>query len=399
MILKDIILSEISDSRGEPTIEVGVENIKGGKFFAQIPSGKSCGTNEAQTLPYGEAARVLEETIKKEIIKKNFKSIEELDRLLIKLDGTINKNKLGGNLMLGISIAFSRALAAEKNLELWQLIRNEFFKNEVEKKLPRIFSNLINGGAHAKNNLDIQEFMVIVSSDESIGQSYEKLVSFYYRLGEYLKKVRSIQDVPLGDEGGYSLDFQNNFEPLSILAEQIKVLNWGGNFALGLDAAASGFYKDDKYIFDEKLINTQELEGIYKVYFEAVPNLVSIEDPFHEKDGEQFGKLLSHLKEKLIIGDDLTTTNPQAIKKAAENKWISGVIIKPNQIGTVTETCEAINEAHKHGIKCIVSHRSGETKDVFIIHLARAANAFGLKIGAPYSERLVKFEEMLRIYS
>ncbi len=398
MIIKDILVNEILDSRGEPTLEVIIQNKEGQNFLAQVPCGKSVSTKEAKVLSCQTAKNILDRFLKKELMGRDFKSIAQLDNFLISLDRTENKEKLGGNLVLGISMAFSRALAAQSQKELWQVLKEEFFPETASISPPYIFSNLINGGLHAKNNLDFQEYMVVVKPHQDISENIKKLKNFYNKLGEFLKKERGLSELSLGDEGGYSLNFKNNFEPLEVLSSQIKSLRLENDFSLALDAAASGLWQNGFYKIGGQKLSAAELEKLYLEAFDSFALLYSLEDPFAESDPESFGKLLQKAKGKLIVGDDLTCTNPQNIEKAGKEKFINGVIIKPNQIGAVSETCQAIKTAQKYGIKVIISHRSGETKDNFILHLARACSAFGVKIGAPFGLRLSKFDELERIY-
>jgi enolase len=399
MKIKNLSVQQIFDSRGEPTIEVGVLDGKNRWFFAQVPSGKSRGKNEAKVLNFRNAERVLKKQVKKAIIEKNYNSIRALDNSLLRLDPTKNKSRIGGNLTLGISVAFSRMLAAEKRKEIWQILRSEFFSNAKSlNKKPLIFSNLINGGLHANNNLNIQEYMVMARSAPSVAAAVKKLIDFYHNLGIFLKKERVARNIPIGDEGGYAINFKNNFEPIAILEKLIYKYRLQKKFLIGLDAAATNFYKGKKYLFDRKRFSAEHLADEYVRYFKNSKLLFSIEDPFAENDLKGFSLLRKKLPKALIIGDDLTTTNPAEIKRNASQNLINAVIIKPNQIGTVSETCEAIKIAKKYDLKTIISHRSGETEDNFIIHLARASSAYGVKIGAPARERLLKFDELTRIY-
>ncbi|MEK7630178.1 MAG: hypothetical protein AAB432_02220 [Patescibacteria group bacterium] len=395
MKIEAIRVKEITDSRGEPTIEVELKT-SDGSFVAKIPSGKSRGANEVCVLSPAEASKKAGE-IKKEIQDKDFETIENLDRFLIDLDGTSNKKQFGGNLILGISIAFSRALAAAAKKEPWQILRQEFFKN-VSDEPPVIFSNLINGGAHAKNNLNFQEYLVLARPINSVEETISELKDFYKNLGVALKKEYKLENIPLGDEGGYAPKFKSNLEPLLFLNKQIESAGLKNKFLLGIDAAASEFNKEGDYYFEEKKISREELREVYIGYFAKLSALYSIEDPFAEIDETGFKSLMKVMPEKLIIGDDLTTTNTEIIANCASNGLINGVIIKPNQIGSLTETCAAINMAHNRNLKCVVSHRSGETDDSFIIQIAKAAGVYGVKIGAPVSHRLPKFEELIRLY-
>ncbi len=399
MVIKNLSIQQIFDSRGEPTIEVGVLDAKNRWFFAQVPSGKSRGKNEVRVLNFQSAKHALQKRVKKAIVGKNYNSVRTLDISLLRLDSTKNKSRIGGNLTLGISVAFSRAVAAEKGKEIWQILRSEFFaKVKSSNKKPLVFSNLINGGLHADNNLNIQEYMVVARPTLSIAATVQKLIDFYHNLGIFLKKESGLKNIPIGDEGGYAINFKNNFEPIAILEKLIYKYRLQKKFLIGLDAAATNFCKGKKYLFDRKRFSAEHLTGEYVRYFKNSKLLFSIEDPFAENDPKGFFLLRKKLPKALIIGDDLTTTNPATIKKSAGQNLINAVIIKPNQIGTVSETCEAIKTAKKYNLKTIISHRSGETKDNFIIHLARASGADGVKIGAPARERLLKFDELIRIY-
>ena len=399
MHLEDIKVKEIFDSRGEPTIEVEVFDEKLNSFSAQIPSGKSRGMKEAVVLPFGEAKKVLDLFLKKEIVHKNFSSFRDMDNFLINLDGTENKEKLGGNLMLGISIAFARAMAAKENKELWQILKEAYWSGIITSKKPFIFSNLINGGAHANNNLDIQEYMVVVDPGEgNYEDAITTLIDFYKKLGEFLKVKFKLEKIVIGDEGGYSLNFENNFEPIKIMEGLVVSSGLKDFFSLALDLAASNFYKNKKYSFGGSDISSEKLNQILLDYLIHSNLLMSIEDPFDEVDFEAFKEFNEKCPDKWIVGDDLTVTNPTLIEKFAKEKLISGVIIKPNQIGTLAESCQAIRAAQENGLKTIVSHRSGETEDNFIIHLAKAAGVDGVKIGAPVRERISKFDELIRLY-
>lgn len=393
MNIKNITIRKIFDSRGEPTIEVRGRNPL---VFASVPSGKSRGSREAKIFSFRDAAASVKKIVKK-FGGRNFASARELDMALIRLDSTINKSKLGGNVTLAISMFGARTLAAERGSELWQVLRDEFFMG-TKDQAPFIFSNLINGGAHAANNLDIQEYMIVMKPGKSSAESIETLVRVYRELGNFLRKTRKIQNIPIGDEGGYSLNFRSNFEPIAILERVIKKLDLENRFLLALDAAASGFSRNGAYRFGGKRLSSEKLLREYARYFKKSKQLFSIEDPFAERDMGGFQLIREKLPDAWIVGDDLTATSSAVIQKCAHEEAINAVIIKPNQIGTVSEACEAISVAKKHKLKTIVSHRSGETEDNFIIHLAKAAGADGVKIGAPTRERISKFNELARIY-
>lgn len=398
MKIHEIELRKIFDSRGEPTIEIIVVDAEGRRFSAAIPSGKSKGEREVSTFSF-EEARTAVDKIRETVAAKVFEEVGDIDAFLLGIDGTREKKILGGNVMLGVSIAATRALAHEKKREVWELIREEYFDEAGEEHAPLVFSNFVNGGGHANNNLDLQEYLIIARTNGSVTATISKLIDLYRATGEFLKKQFKLKNVPIGDEGGYSLDFPNNFEPLSILEALIDENDLEHEFILGLDAAASHFGSEKGYTIDKKKCTREKLVEKYEEYFKKSKLLFSIEDPFGENDAEGFIKLRKALPEKWVVGDDLTTTNAAEIEAHAGEGAINAVIIKPNQIGTIAESCGAIQAARRHGVKIIVSHRSGETEDAFIIELAKACRADGVKIGAPVKERLVKFNELVRLYS
>jgi enolase len=299
--------------------------------------------------------------------------------------------------MLGISIAFAKALAADKKVPLWKILKSEFFAKGKEST-PLIFSNLVNGGLHAKNDLSFQEYMVVVKKSGSYEKTIGDLIHFYRTLGEKLTEDYKISSLPIGDEGGYALNFKNNLEPLVILQDLIEKNNLGGKFSIAIDAAASDFRKDGLYMVDGNPLSTIQLAALYRDYLEKIPRIISIEDPFHESDYDGFRAFRKLAPKTVTVGDDITVTSRERILQCADDGLITGVIIKPNQIGTVSETCAAISAAQEKGVKVITSHRSGETEDAFIIHFAKACGAWGIKIGAPAKERLIKYNEIIRIF-
>jgi enolase len=396
MKFKGIELKQVLDSRGEPTIEVVVIDEAGASSRASVPSGKSRASREVAVFGFAEAERSLEK-LKPEFLGREFNSVAELDNFLKQSDGTSDKSRLGGNFTLAVSVAVARALADFYHLPLWQFLEKEFFSSQPVAS-PLIFANLINGGSHAKNNLALQEYLVVINTTGGMQSSIDRLIEFYRGLGERLKEKIGRGDVPLGDEGGYALDFSDNFEPLQILEEEVLQAGLEKEFSLGLDVAASSFFQGNNYCFADKNLSAEELLEVYADYFRRAKLLKSIEDPFAEDDVNGFKKLQARFVEKLIIGDDLTVTNAGLIRQWAQDKAISGVIIKPNQIGTITETAAAIKTAQEFNLKTIISHRSGETEDNFIIHLAKAAGADGVKIGAPVKSRLSKYDELTHLY-
>ena len=398
MKIQNITVREIFDTRAESTVEIELTGSDDVRFSAQIPSGKSRGRKEVAVFSFRKAEHILRKIVKKALVGRHLVSIRQLDRELLRLDGTPFKRKLGGNVMLGVSIAFARSLAAERKRELWQVLREEFFPKKKSNKTPVIFSNAINGGSHAAGTLDIQEYMVAVKTARPILAHIKKLVYFYKELGSYLRHTRHVVNIPLGDEAGYALDFKSNFEPIKILERLIQKLRLQKGFSIGVDVAASNFYEKKSYSFEGKKTSTEKLVEIYETYFEKSKLLSSIEDPFAEDDPSGFKMLREKVRSALIVGDDLTTTNAASIQKFSSENCVNGVIIKPNQIGTITETCQAVETAKDNNAKVIVSHRSGETEDTFIIHLAKACGADGLKVGVPVRERVGKFNELIRVY-
>lgn len=398
MQIRQINAREIFDSRAQSTLEIGISDAHGREFTALVPSGKSRGRSEVRVFTYPQARRALNRIVKPALYARNFRSLKSFDRFLKSLDKSPAKSRLGGNLMLGLSQAAARALAAENGQACWQFLNAEFFQKKDLRTRPLIFSNFINGGVHAQDSLAIQEYLVIARPLGSMTRTVKILIKLYRLLGQKLKKAYKLKNIPIGDESGYSLNFPDNFAPLKVLKELLARRPDAKHFVLGLDAAASNFYKKNYYQFEGHKYPTRKFLEVYLGYFKRSRLLYAVEDPFAERDFAGFQMLRTLLKGKLVIGDDLTTTSAAAIRKFAKSGLINAVIIKPNQIGTVTETCEAIQAAKDSRIKFIVSHRSGETDDNFIIHLARASGADGVKIGAPLRERIYKFDELIWVY-
>lgn len=383
---------EILDSRGVPTVEV---EISSGDILvkAAVPSGKSTGSKEALEKRDDDGRGVtqaianVEDIIASEIVGKEI-TPTEIDRLLLELDGTENKSNLGANAMLGVSIAATKLAAEVEGVPVWKFIADT---NSANARLPKLFMNIINGGAHSDFRLPFQEYM-IVPRDESTSVSYEKAQKIIDTLGAKLKE--RFGEVPLGDEGGYSPAFKSIEEPFALLSEIIS----DEDMFLAIDAAATEFYKDGKYNLLNKEYSSLELLGLYKKLTEEF-ELLSIEDPFEESDAESFSNLVGGIDGGvLVVGDDLTVTNPSLITEMAEKKAANAVIIKPNQIGTLLEVYEAVTLAHGYGWKTIASHRSGETLDTFISDLAVGVGAYGIKAGSPLQkEREVKYHRLLEI--
>ena len=425
MKILDIDFKIIQDSRGKDTLEAELRADfsrksvfslrKSALACASVPSGKSTGTHEAFVLEPKKAVKKFKE-IKPQILSREFDSQEEFDNFLIQLDGTPNKSNLGGNLILSLSLAFARLKAKSENLELFQYICSILRPPQDLNIRPcgglitRPIFNVINGGAHATNKeskLDFQEFQVISQvEDFSVAFSVGKI--FYRKLGDYLEEKFGRDNVVLGDESGYSAPFQNNEEALDCLMEVIEKNKY--SLRIGLDVAASQFYdKDGYYLIGGKKYSAEELREYYLKLIETY-NIISIEDPFNEESFNDFAKLTAQCDEvqpfkklnlqKLIITDDLTTTNPERLKTAIEKKSGNAILIKLNQIGTLTETLKVVQMAYENNWQTVVSHRSGETTDDFIADLAVGINAWGIKAGAPAKpERLAKYERLLEIYN
>jgi len=401
MRVKNIICTKIFDSRGEPTLEVSIVTNSGIIGVAQVPSGKSRGTGEASVVKFDHAARSAKGMLVT-LRRMNFASPNSFDNFLIARDGTSDKRRIGGNLMLGLSLAFARAMAEEKKQELWELIEEHYFSERhaaPRNVRPMIFSNLINGGAHAATNLDIQEYIAVAKSAGTPTEMVARIISLYREVGDALRRRTGFDKLPLGDEGGYAVDFEDNMAPLETITRSIKKLHLDNIFSLAIDAAASEFFKKGKYDFEGKKMSSPEIAQVYASYVRHFPLLMSVEDPCDESDAKGFGTVHSLLKNTWIIGDDLTVTNAGRVARYLDDGCITGVIIKPNQIGTLSETCAAIAVAQKRGARVIISHRSGETGDMAIIHIAKACSADAVKIGAPARERLLKFNEYIRIFS
>ena len=381
------------DSRGEETIAVSVVDGDQNAHEAFVPAGKSRGSGEACVFSLTDAKRSAA-ALQQSLTGKSFQSVQEFDSLLLGVDGTQDKSILGGNVMLGLSTAVARAIAAAQKRELWELLRNEFFPH-VQAVRPKVYANFINGGAHADNGLAIQEYHIVGSPMTSYEDLTIELVRFYRALGITLATQPG--PVPIGDESGYATQFSDSLRPLNVLTQ---LLAEAGNerFTLAIDAAASGFFHDGVYEVDGDKLSTTALAELYGRFLIAAPLLQSIEDPFAEHDADGFRTLRDRHLDLQVVGDDLTVTSAAKIEAFATSGCINAVIIKPNQVGTVSEACQAILAARQHNVRVIVSHRSGETEDPFIISLAKASAADGVKIGAPMHERISKYNELIRLY-
>ncbi len=386
----------ILDTRKKPTLET---TISANTFTAtaSVPSGKSTGSHEACELrdsdgSVASAIKNVNEEIAEAIIGKRFESLDELDSFLIELDGTPNKSRLGANAILSVSIAAMRLSAMLKDVPLWKAISE---RAGTKPQAPRLFVNVMNGGVHADFKLPFQEYMLVVEGKTS--EALPIVQEIFAKLGERLG------DVPMGDEGGYAPTFDTIEKPFEILTDLIKEYP---SVSIAIDAAASELFHNGSYELLNKTYAPEELTSIYGSIVSQFP-IHSIEDPFSENSGEDFAKLMAQLNSPstrlgattiLVVGDDLTVTNPARIKTATENKELNAVLIKPNQIGTVKEAIEAVQATYAAGFQAIASHRSGETMDTFIADFAYGVGAHGIKAGGlGQKERLEKYKRLLEI--
>ena len=401
--------SEIIDSRGNPTIEVVCELESGAKAVAAVPSGASTGIHEALELRDGDkkrynglgvltAVKNVNDEIFNHVKGKEFDQ-KSLDESVIKLDDTPNKSRLGANAILGVSLAFARACAKENKVELYEHLGNLAVNKDFN--LPQPAFNIINGGKHADSGLDIQEFMLIPRDFSSFKEKVRAASEIITFLRNILKEKGDV--ISVGDEGGFAPQLGSNEEALDLIVQAIKDAGYSlDQVKIGIDSAASSFYKDGKYILriagKEKKMSSDEMIDWYEELIKKYP-IISIEDGLAEDDFDGFAKLTAKLGDKVtVVGDDLTVTNVKRIQMAIEKKAINSVLIKVNQIGTLTETIEAIQLTKKQGWIPFVSHRSGETTDTFIADLAVGLSCPFIKSGSLVrGERVCKYNRLMEI--
>lgn len=403
---------EILDSRGLPTIEVEIRT-RTGKFKASSPSGTSSGEHEAAEVRdrdrrfFGQgvlgAVRKIEKVIAPKLKGEKVSNQRKIDEILISLDGTKNKSNLGANSLLAVSVACLRAGARDFKLSLYKYIA-QLSGNSNLLKIPYACFNILEGGRHAGNKLNVQEFMVIPLFD-SFSENYRAAAEIFYVLKIMLEKKMGRSATNNGYEGGFAPNLSKTGEALSFIAGAIKNLGYQEKIKMGLDVAASEFYCSGKYNFEGKKIGKKEMLSRYQDWVKHYP-ILFLEDVFSQDDWEgwrransKFNASLGGRNSKLLlVGDDLTVTNPNRIKMAKEKQACNGVIIKPNQIGTISETFEAVKLAKLFDWEIIVSHRSGETTDDFIADLAVGVGADFIKAGAPCrGERVSKYNRLLEI--
>lgn len=407
MEIRSISAREIFDSRGVPTVQVSVELEDGSRHESSAPSGASCGSAEAVVLRDG-GKRLMGLGVTKAIEKVNTligpalvgraPDLVMCDVMMLELDGTDTKSNLGASATVAVSCAIARAQAYVANIELYELMAQLSESDQIA--LPAPMLNMINGGAHADNGLSIQEFLIIPTEFDSFRAAFEAGTVFFHLLKAELKKQG--KRVAVGDEGGFAPDFNDEREVLDLLTSVIAFTKkqCGGNFSIGLDVAASQLYdaKKKKYNWQGKLLSTDALIAHYQDLIATYP-ITSIEDGLHETDYKGWAVMTTALRSSVaLIGDDLFVTNAEKIWQGIEANCATGAIIKPNQIGTVTETLQAIRLCKDNNFDVIVSHRSGETNDDFIADLAVGVSANAIKAGGcSRGERLAKYNRLLEI--
>jgi enolase len=399
-----IVAREILDSRGNPTIEVTVGLEDGTVAHAAVPSGASTGAFEAVELRdpdqprYGgkgveRAVANVDDRIMPELVGYEASEQRLVDQCMLDLDGTPDKSDLGANAILGVSLAVAKAAAASAGLSLFR-----YLGGPNAHLLPVPMLNILNGGAHADSNVDIQEFMIAPVGPPTFREALRAGAEVYHALKAVLKQ-RGLS-TGLGDEGGFAPDLPANAAALDLIAEAVQATGYrlGTDIVLALDMAATELYQDGRYHFEGTARTADELAGYYARLVEDYP-IVSIEDPLAEEDWAGWTALTGQLGDRLqIVGDDLFVTNPERIGRGIAERAANAVLVKVNQIGTLTETLEAVELAHRAGLRCMMSHRSGETEDTTIADLAVATGCGQLKTGAPArSERVAKYNQLLRI--
>jgi enolase len=402
-VIKEVTAREILDSRGNPTVEVEVKLDNGFIGRAAVPSGASTGAFEAVELRDGGkrylgkgveiAIKNINEKISKVVIGLKADEQRVLDEKMISLDGTKNKSVLGANAILGVSLATARAASLSANQSLFK-----FLGGNEAKILPVPMMNILNGGSHADTNVDIQEFMVAPIGADTFKESLRWGAEIYHSLKSVLKKKGLVTSI--GDEGGFAPNLASNRAALDLILEAVEIAGFkaGSDIALAMDVAATEFHEDGSYNFEGKKLTSDQMISYYSELVSAYP-LVSIEDPLDEDDWAGWAKLTSELGQKVqIVGDDLFVTNPERLQRGIDSNTANALLVKVNQIGSLTETIDAVNLAHKNGYRSMMSHRSGETEDTTIADLAVALNCGQIKTGAPArSERVAKYNQLLRI--
>ncbi len=402
-IIEAVIAREILDSRGNPTVEVELGLSDGSVARAAVPSGASTGAFEAVELRDGgeryngkgvlQAVAAIEDEIADEVIGFDAADQRLIDQAMITLDGTPNKARLGANAILGVSLAVARAAAESANLPLFR-----YLGGPNAYLLPVPMMNILNGGAHADTEVDIQEFMVAPIGAASFSEALRMGTEVYHSLKAVLKKAGFATG--LGDEGGFAPSLSSNRAALELISEAVAAtgLKLGSDIALALDVAATEFHNADGYLFEGASRSAEWMTAYYESLVADFP-LVSIEDPLDEEDWAGWRHITDALGDKVqLVGDDLFVTNPERLARGIDDGAANALLVKVNQIGTLTETLDAVALAQRNGYRCMMSHRSGETEDTTIADLAVATNCGQIKTGAPArSERVAKYNQLLRI--
>ena len=402
-IIIDINARQIFDSRGNPTIEVDVVTENGFLGRAAVPSGASTGVHEAVELRDGgkdymgkgvlKAVENVNDKIASTLLGVSVFEQETIDKIMIDLDGTANKSSLGANAILGVSLASARAAAISSNQSLFK-----YLGGSSAKTLPVPMMNILNGGAHADTNVDIQEFMIAPIGAPTFRESLRWGAEIYHALKSVLKKRGLATSV--GDEGGFAPNLESNRAALDLILEAIEIAGFkpGKEIALAMDVAATEFHDNGKYTFEGASKSSAEMIAYYTSLVDAYP-IVSIEDPLNEEDWAGWTDMTKSLGSRIqIVGDDLFVTNPERLARGIAGGTANALLVKVNQIGTLTETIDAVEMAHRANYRSMMSHRSGETEDTTIADLAVALNCGQIKTGAPArTERVAKYNQLLRI--
>lgn len=398
--LEKVFAENILDSRDKPTIKVSVCALNVCASFS-VPSGASTGANEAHELRDGdgfgveEAIKNVNELIAPKIIGMNIFNQKEIDDVMLILDGTKNKKVLGANAILGVSVAVAKLVAILSNEPTFKYLKS-LRDIKISHHIPYLYMNLINGGKHSNNGLAFQEYM-IVPETENVEEAVEIGKKVQGSLTEIIKRELGESSLIIGDEGGYAPKVQDVRLPLVYLKEAIEKNNFKVKVRFALDVAATSFYKDGFYEVNGEKLKKEELLSLYQELTKEF-DFISIEDPFYEEDFESFREFREKIQNVLVVGDDLTVTNKNILDRAIKEKSISAMIVKLNQIGSLSETLDTMAFARENDIELIVSHRSGETMDDFIADLALAYGVFGLKSGSPLmKERMIKYQRLIDI--
>jgi len=404
--IKKITAREILDSRGFPTVEADILLTDGSFGRAAVPSGASTGSHEALEMRDG-GKRYLGKGVTKAVENVNKAITEEItglkadqvkiDEMMIELDGTQLKTKLGANAILSVSMALARAGAASAKLPLYAYIRKAYGLKHKDFLIPAPMMNIVNGGKHADSGINIQEFMIVPTGAPKFSDAVRMGSEIYHTLKKILAKAG--YTVAVGDEGGFAPKIFTHEAVLETICNAIKDAGYTfKEVQIALDSAANEFFQNDRYVFEGSNLTYQDLTSKYTEWRKNFP-VISYEDPLAEDDWEGWTHLSKHLAKKVrIVGDDIFVTNPERLKEGIEGNIANSILIKLNQIGSLTETVRVIEMAHKAGYTTVISHRSGETEDSFIADLAVATNAGAIKTGAPCrSERLCKYNQLIRI--